>query len=125
MPRNVRILRAMKLSDVTPEWIRLRARTKGLRLRDLAKAAGMERTKLSKSLNGKRNFLGWELAKMVELLDEAPAYAGATDPELTALLDDYMELSESDQLRARALLRALLSAEALEETPPAPDEPNG
>ena len=115
MPRTVRIIQAMKVSEVTPEWIRLRARTKGWRLEALAKAIPMERTKLSKSLNGKRNFLGWELAKIVELLDDAPAHA-TDDPDLRALLEDYLALSESDRLRARALLRALLQSEALERT---------
>lgn len=93
-----------------------------MRLGDLAKALGMERTKLSKSLNGKRNFLGWELARLLEVLDEAPTHATA-EPDVMALVKDYLALSEPDRLRARALLRALLQSEALEGKPEAPDEP--
>lgn len=124
MPQKVRIVRPMKISEVTPEWIRLRLRTKGMRIGDLAETIPLERTKVSKSLTGKRNFLGWELARIVEVLGEAEHYA-LPDPEIRELLEDYLALSESDRLRARALMRALLSAEALEENPPAPDETRG
>jgi transcriptional regulator with XRE-family HTH domain len=124
MPTKVRIIPAMKISDVTPEWVKLRAKTKGMRLGDLAKAVGMERTKLSKSLNGKRNFLGWELAKLLEVLDEGHAHAVA-DPDVIGMLEDYLALSEPDRVRARGLLRALLTAEVLEGKPASPDEPKG
>lgn len=124
MPHKVRIIRPMKVSEVTPEWIRMRARIKGLRQDDLARAIGIERTKLNKALNGKRNFLGWELVKIVELLDDAPAYADP-DPEVTGLVEDYLALSEADRRRARGLLRALLQAEAHEEKPAYPDDLTG
>jgi hypothetical protein len=124
MPVKVRIIDRMKITDITPEWIRLRARTKGVGLGQLAKQIGMERTKLSKSLNGKRTFLTWELEKIEELLGEAEAH-NQMDPDLMAMMQEYLALSGPDRLRARVLMRALLSAEALEGKPAAQSEPEG
>ena len=112
----------MKVSEITPEWIKTRARTKGLKLYELAKLIPLERTAFSKSLNGKRNFLGWELLKLAEILGETPPFA-VGNPELTGVMEDYLALSEADRLRARVFLRALLQAEALEGRPEAPGEP--
>lgn len=120
MPRGVRIVPRMRLDEITPEWIRLRLSVKGWSIGDLAEAMDLERTKLSKSLNGKRNFLGSELDRLRELLSEPGTYT-TRDPELTEMVRDYLALSEADRLRARNLLRALLHAEALEakrEIPP-------
>lgn len=122
MALKVRIVGGMRITEVTPEWIRMRARTRGMSQADLAKAIGMERTKISKSLNGHRNFLAWELEKIVQVLGEAEALA-TVDPEVNQLVADYLALGEADRARARALLRALLSAAAREENPPGTSDP--
>ena len=123
MGNRVRIVHRMRLDEITPDWIRLRLSTKGMSIGDLAVAIPLERTKLSKSLNGKRNLLGWELDRIRELLADAGSYT-TRDPELTAMVRDYLALSDPDRRRARGMLRALLNAEAQEgtrETPPDQD----
>jgi hypothetical protein len=125
-----RIFSGMQLTEVTPAWIRERAKAKRLRLGQVAEAINLPQTNFSKSLNGKRTFTTEELEKLVVVLcdtQESPEAKAKYDPVLRALIEDYEALTDPmDRRRAAALVHSLRTVrEGDEETPGQPSGPDG
>jgi DNA-binding Xre family transcriptional regulator len=102
----------MDLSQVTPDWIRERMRVKRLRQADVSNAIGIAQHKLSKSLNGHRQFRTKELDALCKLLcDPLPPGTPVQDPETAELLARIAQLGPVDKRVVFALVRSLEEAD--------------